>query len=152
MDESGTPPELAKFLIDYVGINENDVVIDAGSGSNKVWFNALTQKNKYEYEIKDGKDFLKCDICADWVIGNPPFTLFVEFLFKASEISQKGFAFLINNTRFNQITPTRLKKLEEKGFYLSKIMIVSVKRWFGRYYFVVFTRNKSCIEYSIKNW
>ena len=148
-----TPESLVIDLLKKVPIIEGDIVIDAGSGDRKVWFNNIPSSKKIESEIKDGSDFLKINKEVDWSIGNPPFWEFIPFIFKASEISRKGFAFLTNHSRINQITPVRLRKLEEKGFYLSSITIFAVKKWFGRYYFLVFTKTKNTsIDYLKGNY
>lgn len=138
-----TPEQLVKELLAFIPIAENDTCLDAGSGKNKVWFNNFPSAHKDEVEIEEGKDFLKYDKQVDWVIGNPPYNQLLLFLFKSAEISKKGFAFLINHSRLNQLTPVRLNKLADKGFFLSAIHICSVKSWFGRYYFIVFTGTKS---------
>jgi hypothetical protein len=138
-----TPESLVIDLLKKVPIIEGDIVIDAGSGKRKVWFDNIPSTKKIESELIDGSDFLKFNKEVDWCVGNPPFWEFIPFVFKASEISKKGFAFLTNHSRLNQITPVRLRKLEEKGFYLSSITIFAVKKWFGRYYFLVFSKEKS---------
>lgn len=148
-----TPEPLVIDLLKKVPIIEGDIVIDAGSGERKVWFNNIPSSKKIECELKEGSDFLEFDKEVDWVVGNPPFWEFIPFVFKASEISRKGFAFLTNHSRINQITPVRLRKLEEKGFYLSGITIFAVKKWFGRYYFLVFSKKKNqAIDYLKVNY
>ena len=138
-----TPEELVKDLLNLVPFKKNDSVIDAGSGLRKVWFNNIPTNNKESVEIKDGEDFKEYNKKVDWVVGNPPFTEFISFIFKSSEICKKGFAFLTNHSRINQLTPKRLDDLKEKGFYLSKIHIFGCKKWFGRYYFLVWTKEES---------
>ena len=74
-------------------------------------------------------------------------------MFKSAEICNKGFAFLINHSRLNQVTPRRLQKLEEAGFILQQIHIVSISQWFGRYYFLVFAKGgEQRIGYSVENF
>lgn len=97
--------------------------------------------NCYECEIEDGNDFLLWDKKVDWVIGNPPFSLGWKFFEKSLSISNKGIAFLGSIQFFNQFTPRRQQIIKDAGFYLEKIHIVSDKRWFGRYYFLIFTKN-----------
>jgi len=166
-----TNPEMVRDLIRLVPISEQDTILDAGSGKNKVWFNELRSKkfefakitdkecthgnyvgwcddcedkNKiYECEIDDGCDFFEWDKKVDWVIGNPPFHLGWAFLDKASEIAEKGIAFLGNLNFWNSCLPNRFEKLKEKGFYLNKIHILQDKRWFGRYYFLVFEKKEN---------
>lgn len=148
-----TPVGLVKDLLALIPFEASDSVVDAGSGSNKVWFNNIPTRNKDEVELDEGKDFYKYPHQIDWVVGNPPFPEFIGFVFKSAEICRKGFAFLVNHGRLNHLTPTRLKKLEEKGFKLNHIQIVSVKAWFGRYYFLVFSKsNKQSIGYSNVNY
>ena len=148
-----TPENCVRDLLKLVPIDENDVVLDPSSGINKVWFNNFPTKFKKEIELDDGNDFLKYNEKVDWVLGNPPFTLFVKFMFKSAEISNKGFGFLINHSRLNQVTPKRLNDLMLKGFYLNKFHIFGVKQWFGRYYFLLFTKERSdSIGYSTVNY
>jgi len=139
-----TQPEMVKDLLNLIPFKEGDKVLDAGSGKNKVWFNNLPEcVKKYECEIDDGCNFLNWDIPVDWVVGNPPFHLGNEFIQHSASICKVGFAFLLSIRSFNSLTPNRLEQLKQKGFYLSKIHIVNDKRWYGRYYFVIFTRDKN---------
>jgi len=139
-----TKPEMVKDLLKLIPFEKGDKVVDAGSGKNKVWYNLLPDYiEKYECEIEDGCDFLKWDIKVDWTIGNPPYHSGWQFFEKAMEISNKGIAFLLSIRGFNMFTPRRLEKLKKKGFYLNKIHIVSDKRWYGRYYFVIFMKKEN---------
>ena len=148
-----TPESLVIGLLKLVPYSKNDFVVDAGSGFNKVWYKNIKSNNKEEIELDDGNDFLDYNKKVDWVVGNPPFTLFIKFLFKSAEICDKGFGFLTNHSRINQITPKRLNDLEDKGFYLSKIHIFGCVDWFGRYYFLLFTKDKNKgITYSRINY
>ena len=149
-----TKPEMVKDLIELIPFNKYESVLDAGSGKNKVWYNNIPDYClKEECEIEDGKDFLTINTRYDWIIGNPPFHLGWKFLEKASEISDKGIAFLGNLNFFNSCVPNRFEKLKSKGFYLRKIHIVQDKRWFGRYYFLIFTKNTNYfLSWNIKSY
>ena len=126
-----------------IPLDDSDFVVDAGSGNQKVWYNNIPTDNKDDVEIEDGRDFLLYDKKVDWVSGNPPFDKIIDFIFKSSEISRKGFAFVMGPNRINQLTPVRLDKLAAKGFFINRIHIFTVKKWFGRYYFLIWTREKS---------
>jgi len=76
---------------------------------------------------------------VDWVVGNPPFYEGWKFMEKALQIAQQGIAFLGNINFFNQFTPRRLALIKNSGFYLQRIHVVADKRWFGRYYYLIFT-------------
>jgi len=148
-----TPENCVRDLLNLVPIEKGDICLDPSSGINKVWFNNFPTENKIEVELDDGTDFLDFNQKVDWVLGNPPFTLFIKFLFHSSEIANKGFGFLINHSRLNQVTPKRLDDLKAKGFHLSRIQIFGVKMWFGRYYFLLFTKQPNeCIGYSRTNY
>ena len=145
-----TNEQMVKDLIAITPISGS--VLDAGSGKNKVWFNNLSGE-KYECEIEDGCDFYKWDKKVDWVVGNPPFHESWKFFEKASEIAEKGIAFLINNLAFNSWTPRRFELFKEKGFYLQRIHIVADKRWFGRYYYLIFGKeDKGFVSWERKTY
>jgi len=139
-----TNQEMVKDLLRITPISGS--VLDAGSG-NKVWFNNL-RGEKYECEIERGCDFYKWNKKVDWVVGNPPFHEGWKFTNKALDIAQKGVAFLGNINFFNQFTTRRMEVIKQKGFYLQKIHIVADARWFGRYYFLIFTKK----ENSFMSW
>ena len=137
-----TPESLVRDLLKLIPFEKSDLVVDAGSGIKKVWFENIPTDNKEEVELDEGKDFYLYNQKVDWVVGNPPFPEFIGFIKHSADICKKGFGFLTNHSRINQLTPKRLQDLADKGFYLSKIHIFGVKKWFGRYYFVLFTRNR----------
>lgn len=56
-----TNPDMVRYLLDILDLDINSSVLDAGSGKNKIWYNLLPNKEKYECEIEDGIDFIK-----DW--------------------------------------------------------------------------------------
>lgn len=139
-----TKPEMVEYLLKIVNIPVDMSVLDAGSGKNKVWYNLLPNKEKYECEIEDGNDFLKWDKKVDWVVGNPPYHISWKFTEKALEIANVGIAWLVNNQALNShFTPRRIKLMQEKGFYLQRIEVVADKRWFGRYYFLIFEKKQN---------
>lgn len=151
-----TNEDMVKDLLSITPISGS--VLDAGSG-NKVWFNNLSGE-KYECEIERGCDFYKWDKKVDWVVGNPPFRDKKEgqnqipiWIEKASEIAQQGMAFLLNHKVMNFLTTSRLEKLKEKGFYLQHIRVVADKRWFGRYFYLIFGReDKGLVSWNKKNY
>ena len=137
-----TNPQMVKDLIAITPIDLNDKVLDAGSGDG-VWFNNLKTPQKFECEIERGCDFYEWDKKVDWVIGNPPFHESWKFFDMASRITQKGIALLINNLAFNSWTPRRYETMKERGFYLTRLHIVQDSRWFGRYYYLIFTKKRN---------
>ena len=141
-----TDEAMVKDLIELIPFsNSGCSVLDAGSGKNKVWYNNIPKSFKrYECEIEDGQDYLsKWDREVDWVIGNPPFSIGWKFVEKSLEIATEGIAFLGNINFINCLNQNRLEILADRSWYTSKIHIVSDNRWFGRYYFIIFTRDKN---------
>ena len=148
-----TNEQMVKDLISLIPIKRADSVLDAGSGKNKVWFNNLPEgQEKYECEIDEGADFLAWDKRVDWVIGNPPFHQGWLFCDKASQIANKGIAFLGNLNFWNSCLPNRLEILKNRGFEVRKMHIVQDKRWFGRYYFLIFAKGKGILSWNTKTY
>jgi len=142
-----TNEQMVKDLIKITPIDKRQSVLDAGSGKNKVWYKNLENKEKFECEIEDGIDFLTdWNKRVDWVIGNPPFHLGWKFFEKSLDIADVGIAMLGNLNFMNSTClPNRLEKARERGFYLQKIHIVQDKRWFGRYFYLIFTKQENNI-------
>ena len=149
-----TNPEMVRDLIRLIPISETDTFLDAGSGKNKIWYFSVqnTVVEKYECEIEDGVDFLTWDKKVDWVIGNPPFHQGWAFTEKASQIANKGIAFLGNLNFWNSCLPGRFEILKQRGFEVSLIHIVQDKRWFGRYYFIIFEKKKGILSWNSKTY
>ena len=70
-----TCKEMVRDLLELVPYEKSDVLLDAGSGKDKVWFNAFDCALKLEYEISEGRDFLTHNENPDWTIGNPPYNI-----------------------------------------------------------------------------
>jgi len=138
-----TNEQMVKDLIAITPLS--GVVLDAGSGKNKVWYKNIPKNCiRYECEIEDGEDFLTYNKKYDWIIGNPPFNESWKFTEKAINIANKGVAWLVNNQALNShFTPRRLEVMKEKGFELKNMKVVADKRWFGRYYYLIFTKEKN---------
>jgi len=145
-----TNEQMVKDLISITPISGS--VLDAGSGKNKVWYNNLSGE-KYECEIEDGNDFMLWGKKVDWVVGNPPFHESWKFTEKATQIAKKGVAFLVNNTGLNsQMTPRRLQITKDNGFEITHIMVVADKRWFGRYYYLIYEKKNGFISWERKTY
>ena len=139
-----TNEHMVRDLLKITPIKLDQSVLDAGSGKNKVWFNNLQNEKKFECELEDGNDFMDWSQKVDWVIGNPPFHISWKFTEKAMEVAEFGIAWLVNNQALNShFTPRRIELMKSKGFYLQKIQVVADKRWFGRYYYLIFTKDQN---------
>jgi len=157
-----TPETLCKVLVKHIpDLNSGDLVFEPFSGEGN-WLKALTEQNTISTEIEHGTDYRSINLeetLVDWVITNPPYRVLMEgekedgkrenaFINLANYFAgktNKGFAFLLNDKCFSALTPPRLKKLyEEKGVFIYKIVVCSVKKWRGRYFFIIF-KNRCCL-------
>ena len=78
-----TKPETAKFIINY--FNPTGKVLEPCKGDG-AFYNQF-KGDKDWCEIKEGKDFLDYNKKVDWIITNPPFSIFDKFLLKAFEVA-----------------------------------------------------------------
>lgn len=148
-----TSEELAKYCISKMNFDKSDVVLDVGAGENKIWFNNIPTSKKDWCEIELGIDFFDYNKEVDWCIGNPPFRELWDIIKKSCDLSNKGFAYLMAIDGINRLTPKRLSYIKEKGFYIQKINVVCCKRWFGRYFFVIFSKQPNkFMEWSNVNY
>ena len=147
-----TPHELAKLLIEKVGLEEGDVVLEPFKGEGAFYNNLPDNVVKEWTELEEGRCYTSHIGMVDWIISNPPFQLeakikrvnsFWYLLNYFADKVNKGIAFLANDTCFATLTPKRIKELNQKGLYLKKFITCSIKKWRGRYLFLIFTK-KEC--------
>tara|TARA_Y100001958_G_C21222823_1_gene548162 strand:+ start:196 stop:732 length:537 start_codon:yes stop_codon:yes gene_type:complete len=67
------------------------------------FYKNFTNTDKDWCEISEGKDFLKYDKKVDWIITNPPFSIFDVFLLHALKISDNVVFFCPLNKVFKSI-------------------------------------------------
>ena len=100
---------------------------------------------------------LKPSTDVDWAISNPPFRVlengepinaFIPIINHTMQICNKGFFYLINHKLWSSLTVKRLKEWKEKGWVISAIMVLEIKKRYGRYYDEKFEKNgESLINY-----
>lgn len=78
-----TNPDTAKWIVDY--FNPQGLALDPCMG-NGAFYDAFNC-NKDWCEITKGKDFFDYTNKVDWIITNPPFSIFDDFLLKSFDIS-----------------------------------------------------------------
>lgn len=146
-----TPKEIALKIINEIPILETDTILDPFKGDG-VFYDNLPACKKTYCEIEEGKDFFKYEEKVDWIISNPPYRFFIgekkyngfpPIMDRSVLLANKGIAFLVNWKVFNAITTHRLKKWQP--FNITKIVLLEIKKWFGRYYLIVFEKDKNSI-------
>ena len=154
-----TPEDAAREIMDWINpqIAEGDSILEPFKGDG-VFYDKILDCNPKSYcEIDDGIDFFDYDKKVDWAISNPPFRVkhdgeilnaFIPIIDRTMEICNKGFFYLINHKLWSSLTVKRLKTWKEKGWSVSRIKQMEIKKWYGRYYVVKFEKNgKSLIEW-----
>jgi len=153
-----TPIELAKDLLKYLDIIPSDTLLEPFKGEGAFYDSFPINNTKYFTEIEEDLDYKSFVNNVDWVISNPPFKIneknsFIFLLNHFTSIATKGIAFLVNDNCFSSLTPLRLKVINDKGWYINKIVVCSVKKWRGRYFFIIFKKvNKDFYNYLINNY
>jgi len=145
-----TPEDAAQKIIDWIvpQIEISDTVLEPFRG-NGVLYDKIPNK-KYYCEINEGLDFFNYNKKVDWAISNPPFQIksvnaFIPIVNRTMEICNKGFFYLINHKLWSSITIKRLKEWKEKDWLISRIKIIEIKKWYGRYYIIKFQKNGSSV-------
>jgi hypothetical protein len=155
-----TPNDLAIKLINEIDLIEGDIILEPFKGEGSFFNNFPNNTIKFYTEIEEGIDFKDFKDNVDWVISNPPFKLdtgnkrinsFYYILEYYSTRVNKGIAFLGNDNCISCLTPNRIQKLKDNNLYLHKIIVCSVKKWRGRYFFMIFKKNEpsyffNCID------
>jgi len=143
-----TPKELAQELVNLLPLEDNDILYEPFKGEG-AFYDSFPQINKRLYtEITEGLDYRDMNEEYDWVITNPPFRLEQEDGKRTNAVwelckyyssrARKGIAFLINTNCV--LTPIRFEYMREMGFVLTRLVMCSIKKWRGRYYFMVFEK------------
>ena len=78
-----TPLSVSKHIIEF--LSPKGICLDPCKGDG-AFYDFLPEGKEY-CEIREGKDFFNFNNKVDWIIGNPPYSIFEDFLTKGFEIS-----------------------------------------------------------------
>lgn len=92
-----TPSHVSKHIINF--LQPTGKCLDPCKGDG-AFLQFMPQNSDY-CEIREGKDFFEYNKKVDWVIGNPPYSIFKEFLEKSFEISE-NVSFLVPTNKIFQ--------------------------------------------------
>lgn len=91
-------------------------------------------------EIDKGKDFLSIDGHWDWIITNPPYSKYRDFLNKSMGVADNiVFLQLVNATFYK----ARLRDIREKGFGIKEICYIDTPKEFPQFGFQM-----GCVYYK----
>jgi hypothetical protein len=92
-----TPERIAKGIINY--LQPDGICLDPCKGDGA--FYKFMPKNADYCEIRENKDFFKYSKKVNWIIGNPPYSIFKEFLERSFEIAD-NVSFLVPTNKIFQ--------------------------------------------------
>ena len=147
-----TPNDLAIDLLKHVPLEPTDKLLEPFKGEGAFYNNFPINNSKDWCEITEGRDYIDHNQPFDWVISNPPFrlqnnegreNLFWKMIDYYSQRANKGIAFLGNDNCFSALTPRRLETLKGRGWKITKIVVCSIKKWRGRYFFIIMQKSNS---------
>ena len=149
-----TPEEITKQLLKNIEFNDGDSVLETCRGGGAFWKHLPPNIIKDFCEIDDGKDFFQYNTPTDISIANPPYRMEIDgqrvnivnkWMNHQFSITNKECWFLLNGKMWSSITPVRLKKWKLLGWNMCFMKILSIKKWYGRYYWVCFSKAKPSI-------
>ena len=159
-----TPPQLGRDLMAYLAphIAPDDVLYEPFAGEG-AFLNAFPAGNPAHWtEIAKGRDYKDFTETYDWVITNPPFKVdgvgksgnaIWPLLDHFTDHARKGVAFFISDYGLGTLTAKRREMLREKGWDIVDIVMAQVKKWRGRYYFVIVKPSTTtCLHYLTGNY
>lgn len=79
-----TRDDTAQWIVDYY--KPQGSILDPSAGKN-AFYDKFTNREKYRCEIEDGIDFFNWDKHVDWIITNPPYSIYDAFLEKSFEVA-----------------------------------------------------------------
>ncbi len=156
-----TPKDIAKKLLKDINFVETDRTLEAGKGLESAGgFWDLIPYTKDWLEVEEGRDIFTYEFEGKFtkVIANPPYrnnapdgqrkNILIKFIEKCFELCSDECWILTSHKLFNSLTPTRLGKWGKKGFKITFIRVLNIKKWFGRYYWICFKQGgTSLINY-----
>ena len=136
-----TPLKLAKYNIDMIEYNEDEIWYDPFK-NNGSYYNQFPNENKKWSEILEERDFFTFDEKVDIICSNPPYSMINKVLEKSVELKPRIISYLIG---INNLTPKRLEYMENNGYYITKLHMCKVFKWYGMSMIVVWEREKKAI-------
>lgn len=92
-----TPDYVSKQIIDF--LSPSGLCLDPCKGDG-AFLKYMPEDSDY-CELREDKDFFSYNKNVDWIIGNPPYSIFEDFLIKSFEISD-NVSFLVPTNKVFQ--------------------------------------------------
>ena len=107
-----TPDDVAKLVVEY--FKPSGMCLDPCMGEG-AFYKYLPKNSRDWCEIVKGKDFFEYHTQVDWIVTNPPYSNFNEFLAHACEISD-NIVFLTPQSKFFKSWGTLMQIFGYGGF------------------------------------
>tara|TARA_B110001452_G_scaffold4259_2_gene3927 strand:- start:1881 stop:2381 length:501 start_codon:yes stop_codon:yes gene_type:complete len=144
-----TPLKLSKCNIDMINAKPDDVWYDPFRNTGS-YYNQFPTDNKKWSEILDDKDFFDFNENIDVICSNPPYSMIDKVLEKSVNLNPRVISYLIG---VNNLTAKRTEYMEKNGYYISKLHMCKVYKWYGMSLIVVWEKDvKSIITYDRVVW
>ncbi len=149
-----TPIEITKELIKDIDFIDNETVLETCRGGGAFYDILPDNVEKDWCEIDMGRDFFEHTTPTDISIANPPYRIetpegrknaLIKWMDHQFKITKKECWLLLNGKCWSSMTPNRLNKWKSLGWNLCFMRILSIKKWYGRYYWVCFSKTKPSI-------
>ena len=145
-----TPRDCARDLIPLIPLAPGDRVLEPFAGEGAFYDQLPAFVEKDWCEIVRGRAYQNYDKEYDWVVSNPPFKLDNKnavwpLMDYYTARAKKGVAFLVSDYGFSTLTPVRQEFLKRRGWGLTGLTMLNIKKWRGRYFLMVFEKDKPSI-------
>jgi hypothetical protein len=137
-DRIYTPPQMVDLMLGMCDFKDGDVVLDPCRGKGAFYDKLPNNVIKEWCEIDDGVDFFKYNKRVDWIVGNPPYSIWDKWLDHTMELTDK-FVYVFGHLNLRQ---RRIGRILEKGFAITDIIFTEVEWWFGSSFLVKFEKGK----------
>tara|TARA_R110000744_G_scaffold175901_1_gene294701 strand:- start:82 stop:570 length:489 start_codon:yes stop_codon:yes gene_type:complete len=149
-----TPIEITKDLIKDIEFIDGEKILETCRGGGAFYDILPNNIVKDWCEIDLGRDFFTYNEKVDISIANPPYkaeidgvlkNVIIKWMDHQFSITNKECWYLLNSRCWSSITPLRLNKWSALGWNMCFMRILNIKKWYGRYYWICFSKTKPAI-------
>ena len=147
-----TPEKLAKTHIDMIDESYRNLVWYDPFKNSGSYYNQYpcANENKKWSEILENKDFFDFNEEVDVIASNPPYSMIDKVLEKSVSLKPMIISYLLG---INNLTAKRMEYMESQGYYITKLHMCKVFKWFGMSLIVVWEKGgESILSYDRKVW
>jgi len=147
-----TPEELSKTHIDMIDEAYRNLVWYDPFKNSGSYYNQYpcANENKKWSEILENKDFFDFNEEVDVIASNPPYSMIDKVLEKSVSLKPMIISYLLG---INNLTAKRMEYMESQGYYITKLHMCKVFKWFGMSLVVVWEKGgEPILSYDRKVW